>query len=220
MSRAYLRVQPAMFERKVIQQHYPPLAFAAFAATLCLADSQPIRGRFRDERVLRALLGPLSRQVPFLMERGDVVPASGHNCANCPDGHAINGQLYVDGWDEWQEGDWQVKERLARVKAKGRTNGYGPDRSESHGADRSASALAGRGEAESEAGRGNPGRKTTNPLSAFEHHNGKAPDAKEADWIGDLSRDFGREVVAKAILNDEGAARGLLSRVSQSLRHA
>jgi hypothetical protein len=143
MGRAYLRVDPAMFERKVIQQGYPPLAYAAYSAILCLADGQPVRGRFRDERVLRALLGPLARWLPFLIEHRDLVPAAKHRrCDNCPSAHGAAGQLYVDGWDEWQEGDWQVKERLARVRDKDRNGLHGGDRIESHGPGRSASAIA------------------------------------------------------------------------------
>lgn len=143
MGRAYLRVDPAMFERKVIQQHYPPLAYAAYSAILCLADGQPVRGRFRDERVLRALLGPLARQLPFLIEHRDLIPATRHKrCDNCPSAHGVPGQLYVDGWDEWQEGDWQVKERLARVRNKDRNESHGADRIESNGPDRMPAAIA------------------------------------------------------------------------------
>lgn len=103
MSRAYLRLDPAAFERKVIQQGYPAVTFAAFMGVLCLAESQPERGRFRDERLLRALLGKLGRQVPDLIARCDLI--------QLPDG-----RLYVDGWDEWQEGDITVRDRVARLR--------------------------------------------------------------------------------------------------------
>lgn len=210
MSRAYLRVDPAMFERKVIQQQYPPLAYAAYSAILCLADSQPVRGRFRDERLMRALLGPLSRQAGVLFERGDVIPAVEHaECGNCPAGHGSPGQLYVDGWDEWQEGDWQVKERMARVRGKKRNNGDGPDRI--------PTVLGGaKGDAVSEAGQ--PGRYS-DAYKAFAHCQGHKPDATEKRWLDDLSKDFDREVVARAIYDDEHPEKpGLLGRVSRKLR--
>ena len=105
MTRAYLRLDPATFERKAIQQGYSPSEFAAFVGVLCLAEAQPERGRFRDERLLRALLGKLGRLVPDLLTRGDLVVQ--------PDG-----RLYVDGWDEWQEGDLTVKDRMARMRGR------------------------------------------------------------------------------------------------------
>lgn len=213
MSRAYLRCDPAMFERKVIQQGYPPLTYAAFSAILCLADSQPVRGRFRDERLMRALLGPLSRQAGALLERGDVIPATDHReCGNCPSGHGSPGQLYVDGWDEWQEGDWQVKERMARVRGKKRNKGDGSDRIP----DRIPTVLAGRGEAVSEAGQ--PSRYS-DALKAFEHCQGHAPDVAERKWIDELCHDFGRERVAALFYDDQApSGSGLLGRVSRKLR--
>ena len=103
MTRHYLRIDPMLYERKVIRQGYTLPEFGAYVATLTLAESQPDRGRFRDERLLRALLGPGSRHVKTLMERGDLV--------SLPDG-----RIYIDGWDEWQEGDVTVAERVARIR--------------------------------------------------------------------------------------------------------
>jgi hypothetical protein len=102
MSRAYLRLDPGFFDRKVIDQKYPPGAAIALVGALCHAEHQPKRGRFRDERVLRSLLGPLSKWVPFLIAKRDLVK--------------VRGELYVDGWDEWQEGDWKVGERVKRIR--------------------------------------------------------------------------------------------------------
>ena len=34
-----------------------------------------------------------------------------------------DGSLYVDGWNEWQEGDVTVKERMARLRNRHRNNG-------------------------------------------------------------------------------------------------
>lgn len=214
MARAYLRVDPAMFERKVIQQRYPPLTFAAFTAVLCLADQQPVRGRFRDERMMRALLGPLSRQAPALLERGDVVPAASHReCGNCPVGHGVPGQLYVDGWDEWQEGDWQVKERMARVRDKKRDARH---RNNGHAPDSIPTVLAGRSEAVS--GTGQPGRYS-DAYKAFAQLQGHKPAEAEQKWLDELSRDFSREAVAAALYDDATPSKsGLLGRVSRKLR--
>ena len=103
MSRAYLRFDPAIYERKVVEQDYPLPLFAAFVGVLCLAEHQPKRGRFRNERVLRALLGPSGRYVPELIKRSDVIVQD-------------DGSMYVDGWEEWQEGDWKVGERVTRIR--------------------------------------------------------------------------------------------------------
>jgi hypothetical protein len=214
MSRAYLRVDPAMFERKVIQQEYPPLAYAAYSAILCLADSQPVRGRFRDERLLRALLGPLGRQVPYLLSRRDIIPATEHaECVNCPVGHGSPSQLYVDGWDEWQEGDWQVKERMARVRGRNRNNGNGADRK----SDRNQTVLAGRGEAVDEAVQTH--RYTGDVRKAFHHVTGRLPDEDEMRWLEELCRDLGREHVVDALYADPTPTkRGILGRISRKLR--
>ncbi len=111
MSRAYLRIDPSLFERKVIEQHYPLPLFAAFVGVLCLAENQPHRGRFRDVRVLRALLGPGGRMVADLIQRGDLIARA-------------DGTVYVDGWDEWQEGDVTVGERVKRIRSRPRVTGH------------------------------------------------------------------------------------------------
>jgi HNH endonuclease len=115
MGRAYLRLDPGFFDRKVIDQKYPPGAVAALIGALCHAEHQPQRGRFRDERVLRSLLGPVSRWLPYLIEKRDLVKVRGRG-----------GELYVDGWDEWQEGDWKVGERVARIRNRQGTADAGP----------------------------------------------------------------------------------------------
>lgn len=100
MSRAYLRLDPDFAERKA---DYPDGPYRALVDTLCLAEFQPHRGHFRSERILRALLGRSSRWVPYLIAHGDLSLESG-------------GRLYVEGWDEWQEGDVTVRERVARIR--------------------------------------------------------------------------------------------------------
>lgn len=100
MTRAYLRLDPGFAERKA---HYPDGAFRALVETLCLAEFQPMRGRFRSRQVLKALLEKRGRWLPYLLEQGDVIEAEG-------------GRLVVDGWDEWQEGDVTVQERMRRLR--------------------------------------------------------------------------------------------------------
>ena len=104
MARAYLRLDPAFFERKALDQKYPAGAVVALAGAFCNAEHQPQRGRFRNERVLRALLGPYAKWIPYLIAKRDLV--------------RVGEQLYVDGWDEWQEGDWKVGERVRRIRGR------------------------------------------------------------------------------------------------------
>jgi hypothetical protein len=112
MTRAYLRLDPGFFEKKVFEQEYPPAAAMALVGVFCLAEHQPERGRFRNERVLKALLGQYARWVPYLKEHGDIVVLA-------------DGRVYPPGWDEWQEGDWKVGERVKRIR--GRRNGQHRD---------------------------------------------------------------------------------------------
>lgn len=98
--RAYIRVDPNLPDAK---EHYPDGALAAFTLTLCLAEHQGWRGRFRNRKLLAALLGRRARWIPYLIEHGDLVEAE-------------NGVLYFEGWDEWQEGDWKVGERVKRIR--------------------------------------------------------------------------------------------------------
>jgi hypothetical protein len=107
MARAYLRLDPGFFEKKVLSQGYPAGAAIALIGVLCLAEHQPDRGRFRNERVLRALLDTYGRWIPYLKEHGDLVVES-------------DGRLYPPGWSEWQEGDHTVAERVRRIRARAR----------------------------------------------------------------------------------------------------
>lgn len=97
--RAYLRLDPHIADRK---SAYPDGAFRAFIECLSFAEQQPNRGRFRNERLLRVLLERRARWVPFLIEHGDLIRQEK--------------ELYVEGWDEWQEGDHTVPERMKRLR--------------------------------------------------------------------------------------------------------
>jgi len=148
MSRAYLRLDPGFYERKAIDQGYPLPAVAALIGVLCLADSQPQRGSFRDEKLLKVLLGPGARWVGLLIERGDLIQ---------------EGQrLRVDGWEIWQEGDLTVHDRMIRFRNKHNA----PNRNESNGADRNgASSHAGDAHGRSaEALAGQSGSDSGSPL--------------------------------------------------------
>lgn len=106
MPRAYLRLDPGYDEHK---ESYPDGPYAALIATFCHGEMQPERGRFRNERFLRAILGKRGKHVPYLIAHGDLV-------------HLPDGRLYIDGWDEWQEGDWKVTERVTRIRSRKRSD--------------------------------------------------------------------------------------------------
>jgi len=76
------------------------------------AAMQVPAGRFRTLDILRAYSPPNRRRhLKRLVELGYLVPLS-------------TGEVYVDGWAEAQEGNWQVAERVARYRA--RRRGLGP----------------------------------------------------------------------------------------------
>jgi hypothetical protein len=72
---------------------------------LCGAATYAKRGVFKNEKLVRVVLGRRSRWLAFLVEHHDLVVR--------PDG-----SYYVEGWEEWQEGNWQVAERMARVRSR------------------------------------------------------------------------------------------------------
>jgi len=98
--RHYIRLDPRLPDHK---ERYSDGLLAAFTLTFCFCEHQPERGRFRNRGVLSALLGRRSRHIDRLLAAGDLVLL--------PDG-----SLYFEGWDEWQEGNWQVAERMQRVR--------------------------------------------------------------------------------------------------------
>ena len=100
--RAYLRLDPNLPDRKA---DYPDGAHRAYIDTLCFAEQQPQRGRFRNAKLLAVLLEKRARWIPYLIQHGDLIAYD-------------DGKLYVDGWDEWQEGDVTVSERMKRLRSR------------------------------------------------------------------------------------------------------
>lgn len=96
MPRAYLRIDP-----NIDQTH--PDNLDGFVRLLCVAARQPERGRFRSRVILEGLLG--KPKVRALYARGDVMDQA-------------DGRAYVMGWDEWQEGDHTVGDRMKRLRAR------------------------------------------------------------------------------------------------------
>lgn len=108
--RAYLRLDPHLPEHKA---GYSDGAFRAFVEILCLGEQQPTRGAFKSERLLRVLLERRARWIRFLIAGGDLIVAA-------------DGQLYIDGWREWQEGDVTVPERMRRLRSRKNVTGVTP----------------------------------------------------------------------------------------------
>lgn len=104
--KAYLRMDPLTDERKA---GYTDAQFRAFFRMLCFAARQNPRGRFRNIAQLKGLLGTHARHVQFLIGEGDLILNE-------------DGSLYVDGWNEWQEGDFTVAARMAALRNR-RRNG-------------------------------------------------------------------------------------------------
>lgn len=99
--RAYLRLDPKLRRQK---WDYPDGAFRAFVEMLCASESQPVRGRFESRELVKAMLGPRRRWIGYLLEHGDLGQEGE--------------EFVVIGWQDWQEGDITVPERMARLRAK------------------------------------------------------------------------------------------------------
>lgn len=96
LPKAYLRIDP-----NLDATHPSP---GDMVALLCAANRQPRRGVFKSEEVARTALG--SRLFTRSIERGDL--------------HRNGTGYVVDGWDDWQEGDINVGERMRRLRDKRR----------------------------------------------------------------------------------------------------
>jgi hypothetical protein len=122
MTRAYLRLDPAFDERK---EAYPDGAYRSLIAVFCMAETQTHRGRFRSVDYVKRLLGKHGRHVSYLIAQGDLIVLS-------------DGRVYVVGWDEWQEGDVTVAERVQRIRTRRRNGGCNGQRNGDVTADRYA----------------------------------------------------------------------------------
>ncbi len=117
-----MRLDPDYPEHKSV---YPDGAIVAHTFCFCFGAQQPKPGVFRNRRLLAVLLEKRARWIPFLVEHQDLIER--------PDG-----SLYVEGWSEWQEGNWQVAERMQRVRARKRNAGDGAYRNGSDATPRNA----------------------------------------------------------------------------------
>lgn len=219
MSRAYIRFSPKAFHEKVVIDGYPPGAFAAFAAVLCMAEEQPERGRFRSERLLRLLLDEpeegvhvgWGKWVKYLLEHGDLVKQD-------------RGVLYVVNWDEWQEGDFTVAERVARLrkKRKDATAAATDDVT----VPRVITPSDGGGKPSAVGRRPSADDRPTDPIEAdaidaYYRLTVSFPAGKVLTWLEDLIRSFGDAAVSDALAIEVGISddrRTLLSRTQDRLR--
>jgi hypothetical protein len=96
LPKAYLRLDP-----DVDQKH--PDNLAEFIRLICSSARQRPRGRFASREVLEALFGKAA--VLKFYSRADVIEQ--------PDG-----SVCMAGWDDWQEGDMTVAERVRRTRRK------------------------------------------------------------------------------------------------------
>lgn len=94
MPRAYIRVDPNL------DQHPDPLGMLLL---LCAGARQAERGRFKDQAVLVRTVG--RSRAAAMVRRFDVETLG-------------DGRVYIVGWDEWQEGDHTVAERMKRMRAR------------------------------------------------------------------------------------------------------
>lgn len=102
MGRAYIRVSPDLVVDKEVD-NYPDGAIVAWVKVLGAASKQAERGRFLNKIVLTGFMGRHKRWVNFLLAHKDLIQKK-------------DGSLYVEGWDEWQEGDWTVADRVQRIR--------------------------------------------------------------------------------------------------------
>ena len=94
LPKAYLRLDP------LIDSHPD---WAAMVTLVLWANRQPRRGYFKTLEVIRKLIG--RRRLDACIARRDL--------AEQPDG-----TYYLLGWDDWQEGDFTVGERMRRYRNK------------------------------------------------------------------------------------------------------
>lgn len=190
MIRSYLRVLPDLYARKALgvsdgkHDAYPPEAVVAYLGCLCLAEAQTPRGRFASRKVLAALLEgpdetgtPYAATVGYLIDNGDLIVQD-------------DGSVYVEGWNELQEGDWKVSDRMRRFRER-----RNPQPAPADVADDS------------------------DPAVAYMQIVGTFPRGKVITWIDDLTRQFGADATLRAICNAAtSGTEGLLGRAADALR--
>lgn len=113
LMRSYIRMDPQMVEKK-LAQGYSLAQIGAYAMLMNQAEQQPERGWFKSMGVLREAMdcmaeefgakAKVSQHLPFLFEQRDVVK--------------IEGRYYVEGWNEWQEGDHTPQARMELVRGR------------------------------------------------------------------------------------------------------
>ena len=96
LPKAYLRIDP-----NLDATHPAP---GDMIALICAGNRQPHRGHFKTPELAERVLGRTAYR--RAVDRGDLVPNGGG--------------LYIDGWEEWQEHDWTVGERMRRLRARKR----------------------------------------------------------------------------------------------------
>jgi len=99
LTKVYLRLDPDADQHPDVE---------GLVLLMCAANRQRPRGRFHPD-IVKKILGP-KRMAAWLKPkpgktRPDLLPQG-------------DGTLYLDGWDEWQEGDHTVGERVARLRAR------------------------------------------------------------------------------------------------------
>lgn len=94
LPKAYLRLDPNI-------DHKHPDNLDGFVRLLCAANRQVPRGRFRARAVIDSLFGKTATDRFY--RRGDIR-------------NATDGAVDVVGWEQWQEGDLSVAERMRKYR--------------------------------------------------------------------------------------------------------
>lgn len=90
MTRAYIKLDPGFPDRK---EYYPDGPWRALVTLFCYAAHQPSPGTFKNEKLVKVILGPHARHLAFLLDERDVTKSR-------------DGSLVVVGWVDWQEGSY------------------------------------------------------------------------------------------------------------------
>jgi hypothetical protein len=203
------------------KSHYTPAQFGAFLKVQLVAGRQKQRGRFRSLAALKGTLpAAYVKHLDFLIAEGDVVLVEDQS-------------VYVDGWDEWQEGDLTVRDRMAKLRNRRRNGtvtetvtatvtGASPNRNRplqrlssiglSVGIEEGASAPSSGARA---------GDVTTDPADAYWSLTGRYPVGKPLDWIDELIAKFGAEAVTRhlvAAYSEDPKTSTILGRTQNRLR--